>query len=456
MSQSDLRITEVLYDGGPNGFEFIEITNTSTDTAADLQGVSLTNSDFLPIASIELGPEGAVLAPGTSAILIPVGVPIDDFLNFYGPIPVNALILQVFPFGSPFSFGLESGNASLGLTGIDLIIDSVFVPDIADSTGPIPESVTLGEDENGPTATAGLPTPGFIGEPFTPPPPPPVDEIDGTNGNDVLAGTGANDIINGLNGNDEMTGGAGDDDLSGGKGADVINGGVGDDIIDGGRQSDILSGGAGEDEILGDAGNDEINGNGGNDDLFGGSGNDAMFGGAGDDVMNGDHGKDMMNGGDGNDELYGGASADTLAGGGGNDELYGGSSNDVLRGGEGNDLLDGGSQSDRLNGGDGDDVLIGGLGNDVLIGGAGADTFVFSGTVNRDRITDFEAGIDQIDLTGYGPISTEEAIAVASQVGDDVVLDLGANGRVTLENVDLGDLSLDDFIFIPDDIFIAT
>lgn len=87
-------------------------------------------------------------------------------------------------------------------------------------------------------------------------------------------------------------------------------------------------------------------------------------------------------------------------------------------------------------------------GADNLNGGADADTFVFAGTVGDDTIKDFEIGVDTIDLTGYGPVSLEDALSVASQVGGDTVLDLGPNGSVTLEGINLADLSLDDFMFL--------
>jgi Ca2+-binding RTX toxin-like protein len=106
---------------------------------------------------------------------------------------------------------------------------------------------------------------------------------------------------------------------------------------------------------------------------------------ADDDHAYGYNGNDSMNGNDGDDVLYGGN---------GNDALAGGIGNDVLRGDAGNDLI---------NGGDGDDVLIGGAGRDTMEGGAGADQFVFDDKHSgkgalADHITDFEVGVDTIDL----------------------------------------------------------
>ncbi|AXI54337.1 hypothetical protein C1J05_07390 [Sulfitobacter sp. JL08] len=56
--------------------------------------------------------------------------------------------------------------------------------------------------------------------------------------------------------------------------------------------------------------------------------------------------------------------------------------------------------ADILNGGAGDDIIIDGAGADILTGGAGADDFVFVRDDQRDVITDFQPGLDRIDLTG--------------------------------------------------------
>jgi Ca2+-binding RTX toxin-like protein len=86
--------------------------------------------------------------------------------------------------------------------------------------------------------------------------------------------------------------------------------------------------------------------------------------------------------------------------------LIGTSGRDTLRGGAGDDTLNGEGGDDWLYGNDGDDTLIGGSANDQLFGGAGADVFVFTaasdstpGYGQRDLIWDFQAGIDEIDLS---------------------------------------------------------
>jgi len=110
-------------------------------------------------------------------------------------------------------------------------------------------------------------------------------------------------------------------------------------------------------------------------------------------------GSDMAN------RITGNGAANRLAGMGGDDTLRGGAGNDTLDGGAGNDSLGGDAGNDRLHGGDGADILNGGAGADILTGGAGADTFVFSSVSHSrgatvDTITDFQTGIDRIDLRG--------------------------------------------------------
>lgn len=82
-------------------------------------------------------------------------------------------------------------------------------------------------------------------------------------------------------------------------------------------------------------------------------------------------------------------------GGGGDDRLTGTGRDDLLAGYSGNDTLSGGA---------GDDLLVAGTGADRLTGGAGADTFVFTADGIRDTVTDFELGVDQLDIGGWGRI----------------------------------------------------
>ena len=204
------------------------------------------------------------------------------------------------------------------------------------------------------------------------------DYIEGWLGNDLLDGGDGNDTLTGWDDNDTLFGGAGADEMIGGLGDDLAFGGDGNDTITGGIGKDTLEGGVGADSLMGDAGVDFLIGLDGNDILQGGAGNDSMNGGA--------H----------NDLLQGGTGADSMDGGLGTDTLAGGADNDVLIGGDG---------ADRLLGGDDNDTLRGGIGRDALFGEAGADVFVWSTVAEagnlgtRDRVLDFEHGVDKLDFS---------------------------------------------------------
>ncbi|MBB6469917.1 Ca2+-binding RTX toxin-like protein [Aminobacter lissarensis] len=129
--------------------------------------------------------------------------------------------------------------------------------------------------------------------------------------------------------------------------------------------------------------------------LTGNGGRDHLVGGTGDDQLYGQRGNDSLEGGSGNDTLYGGLGTDVLNGNDGADTLHGEAGNDTLKGGAGND---------RLNGGAGKDTLEGMEGLDVLTGGQGNDVFLFRSTIETannlpDVITDFEHGIDRVNLS---------------------------------------------------------
>lgn len=158
----------------------------------------------------------------------------------------------------------------------------------------------------------------------------------------------------------------------------------------------------------------------GNDIVSGSVYNDVLAGFAGNDVVYGNNGNDKLYGWSGNDFLDGGAGFDTLVGADGSDELSGGMNGDVLSGGLGNDLLRAGNGLDSVDGGEGDDVILGALGTDTLTGGAGSDAFKFTtaldGRINIDTITDYQVGVDQIQL------SSSIFSAFANRVGQTVGL----------------------------------
>jgi Ca2+-binding RTX toxin-like protein len=176
-----------------------------------------------------------------------------------------------------------------------------------------------------------------------------------------------------------------------------------------------------------------------------------------DDIIRGTAGNDGILGLAGDDRLFGLAGDDVLVGGGDNDRLFGGAGNDSLDGG-------GGVEPSEL--------------RDLMAGGAGADIFTFAGPEalgqvfydsgvgkgNRDRIVDFEAGVDRISLSfidadvttefndafvfvGDGPAGTGEIGFV--QTGSTILrantdLDPEPEFEIQLDGLDLG-LTADDF-----------
>jgi hypothetical protein len=202
--------------------------------------------------------------------------------------------------------------------------------------------------------------------------------------------------------------------MTGDDASETMGGDAGDDVLSGGRGHDALIGYAGDDYLWGGRGNDELYGGDDNDHLFGEQGNDRLDGGAGDDILAGGGGKDTLIGGDGND---------TLAGGRGDDELDGGDGDDILAGGHRHDILDGGLGADVLAGGNGDDTMTGGTDGN-------SDTFLFGANNGDDVITDFQVGVDFIQLTGGTTISL-----IDTDINGDVVVHFSLGGSVTLQGV---------------------
>jgi Ca2+-binding RTX toxin-like protein len=201
------------------------------------------------------------------------------------------------------------------------------------------------------------------------------------------------------------------DKVKGGKGYDVVvqsadeNGKLGTLKLDKSTEGGVLTG------------NEKGN-------IFGNEGKNNLVGNDGDNVLKGKDGKDVLIGNDGDDKLIGGTGKDTLSGGEGDDILKGGTGNDKLYGFAGDDKLFGAEGKDTLIGGLGNDTLFGGAGKDLLTGDEGADVFGFlKGEKGLDVITDFEAGVDKIDLSDF---STKFEKLKFKDNGDDVIVTVGS------------------------------
>jgi Ca2+-binding RTX toxin-like protein len=295
-----------------------------------------------------------------------------------------------------------------------------------------------------------------------------ADYIDGGLGDDVVYGGAGDDrIYSGGTGTNWLFGDAGDDEVYGGSGGDLLGGGAGNDTVRGGVGDDTVYAGLGDDNVGGGSGNDLIYGSAGSNLIWGGLGNDTVQGGTGSDtIYGGGSGTNQLFGNDGNDLIYSGAGGDVVAGGAGDDTLRGADGNDTIYAGLGNDNIGGGSGADfiiagagnnTIWAGTGNDVVQAGTGRDIISGGPGADVFVFTSAAaigigaGRDIITDFVAGVDDINLqalntsfngtagfTGGGAASffyfAAGGLLIGDQNGDQVadwVLELSGQPAVT-------------------------
>ena len=87
---------------------------------------------------------------------------------------------------------------------------------------------------------------------------------------------------------------------------------------------------------------------------------------------------------------------------------------DTLTGTATGDMIIGGDGAEQILGDAGNDILSDGGGADTLFGGAGADLFVLTADGEIDRIADFQFGIDRIDLSGWGRISSVASLTITA------------------------------------------
>ncbi|CAH0230695.1 right-handed parallel beta-helix repeat-containing protein [Roseomonas sp. CECT 9278] len=179
-------------------------------------------------------------------------------------------------------------------------------------------------------------------------------------------------------------------------------------------------------------------------DITGGTFDDRLAGDAAANRITGAGGHDLLSGGAGADTISGGAGGDILGGGLGNDVLRAGADGDLVSGGAGADNLLGEGGDDQLAGGDGADRLTGGTGNDILSGGTGADVFVFGPGSGGDLVLDFAAGVDRLDLRGFG-FADSGGLAILQGDGATLVA-LGGDDLVVLLGVDAAALAQRDIL----------
>ena len=128
--------------------------------------------------------------------------------------------------GNDTLLGGEGNDQLIGGSGNDLLVGGIGIDtaDYSTATAGVTVSLPMPCAQN--TGGAGLDT--LVG----------IENLTGTNFNDVLYGDFANNVLSGLDGSDVLTGGAGNDTLNGGNGNDVLSGGSGRDLLNGGAGAD--------------------------------------------------------------------------------------------------------------------------------------------------------------------------------------------------------------------------
>ncbi len=281
-------------------------------------------------------------------------------------------------YGNDTLFG-DAGNDTLrGGNGNDYIDggDGIDTATYAQATSGVTVSLAITTAQNTGSASSGIDTLLHI------------ENLIGSNYNDVLTGSTANNRIDAGAGNDSLSGGAGNDFLIGGTGNDTLSGGGGNDTLDGGAGNDVFRIDSTGDSVTDSGGVDRVESS-VTHTLGGAIENLTLTGTA---AING-------TGNALNNRVVGNEATNVLSGLGGNDTLIGNGGNDSLIGGSGKDSLDGGA---------GADSLFGGAGNDILSGGAGSDKFIFTA------------------LSDSGPGAAHDTIlafdGVGAAAGDQIVL----------------------------------
>lgn len=135
--------------------------------------------------------------------------------------------------------------------------------------------------------------------------------------------------------------------------------------------------------------------------------------------------------------------------------IFGNNFGNTIKGGFGADSIYGYAGNDTLDGGINNDTLIGGTGKDTLTGGEDSDTFIFkkgdSIAGASDKITDFQRGLDRIDVSFLGITAANLNIWIARDGSGDclVTTKSGAPSALSLIVDTPGNtlLTTNDFVF---------
>ncbi len=253
--------------------------------------------------------------------------------------------------------------------------------------------------------------------------------------NNVITGNSGNNVLNGMAGADIMAGGSGNDTYFVDNVGDVVTeaANAGTDTVRstitytlGDNVENLMLIGIANSNGIGNALNNVITGNSGNNVLNGMAGADTMAGGSGNDTYFVDNAGDVV----------------TEAANAGIDTVratitytLGDNFENLMLIGAGAINGTGNSLANQIIGNSGGNIITGGAGADTITGGAGADTFVYltssdSTKLATDLITDFQTGIDKIDLSRLHTSSADTFSITSSGGFTYVSVDLGGNGSV--------------------------
>jgi hypothetical protein len=367
----------------------------------------------IAVAADPVADSKVVLPPGYNALLAQGGNPVVLTDNGAG----HALIVG--NAGNDSIVGFSDGDTLVGGSGNSIIW-------CADS-GSIDTIVTSPADARITTST-GNRSIVFLGA---------ADNQVTLNGQDSVvcgAGNGAADTIT-ATGSDTVFGpGEGQLTLTDGTGRDLVVASAGTVRVIGGTGNGgvLWCGAASLAEYTGGAGSEVVVGGSGLLSVQGGAGAITVFGGSGATQIRGAAGRSQFVLGSGNATVVAAAGNDVWLAGAANDSLVASGGNILLwaAGATGNSVFQAGSGPTTIHGGLGADTFLGGGGGATITGGGGADVYSFTNGLagGAVQITDFNTGVDQIDLHGYGSYS-------ATVVGGNELLHLSDGTQIQLDGI---------------------
>ncbi len=255
------------------------------------------------------------------------------------------------------------------------------------------------------------------------------------NGGTVTGGHATGDVLSFV---ENITGSQFDDILTGNTLLNVLNGLGGDDTINGSSDADILNGGEDNDLLIGARGADMVDGGEGSDTASYSNAGQAI-------VVSTGNGNGTATGADqdGGDTLI---SIENIFGSNYNDTITGDAGVNTLNGYSGDDMVFGGGGDDSLLGQQGSDTLNGGEGNDTLRGGGGIDTLAYD-TLNfgQDTVLGWQLNYDKFDFTALGLGYSD---FTKSSVGGNTVLTLDSdpNQTITMVGINFAAIDANDFV----------